>query len=133
MNKLSELNNLTTLRMISEKLPGELLKREYAKARAAKKSQPGTTELDIFDSFMTEQYQIEKEKSKFEDNEPEVRQEVRQSKAFKGHCKNCSGYGHKTVDCPSPGNLTGGAGQGGGARAGGGQQGKVNYVGAPKQ
>ena len=63
VNKLSELNNLTTLRMISEKLPGELLKREYAKDRAAKKSQIGTTELDIFDSFMTEQYMIEKEKS----------------------------------------------------------------------
>ena len=128
VNKLSELNNLTTLRLITEKLPGELLKREYAKARAAKKSQPGTTELDIFDSFMTEQYKVEKEKSKFEDNEPAT-----QSKGFRGHCNNCSGYGHKTVDCPSPGNLPGSAGQGSGARAGGGQQGKINHLGVSKQ
>ena len=129
VNKLSELNNLTTLRMISEKLPGELLKREYAKDRAAKKSQIGTTELDIFDSFMTEQYKVEKEKSKFEDNE-----QVRQSKFFRGHCNNCSGYGHKTVDCPSPGNQSGSAGgQGGGNKLGAGQGKVVNHIGTSKQ
>ena len=63
VNKLSELDNLTTLRMLAKKLPGEHLKWEYAKARVAQKNQSGTTELDIFDSFMTEQYMIEKEKS----------------------------------------------------------------------
>ena len=110
--------------MLAKKLPGEHLKWKYAEARTDKKSQLGTTELDIFDSFMTEHYIVVKEKSKFENND-----QGGQSKVFKGHCNNCSGYGHKTMDCPSPGNLLGG-----GARAGGGQQGKVlNHIGVSKQ
>ena len=84
VNKLSELNNLTTLKMISERLPGELLKREYAKSRALKKGQAGVTELDIFDAFMLEQYNVEKERSKFDENE------VKSPKFFRGHCNNCS-------------------------------------------
>ena len=63
VNKLSELDNLTTLRMLAKKLPGEHLKWKYAEARVGQRNQSGTTELDIFDRFMTEQYKVEKEKS----------------------------------------------------------------------
>ena len=122
VNKLSELNNLTTLKMISERLPGELLKREYAKSRALKKGQAGVTELDIFDAFMLEQYNVEKERSKFDENE------VKSPKFFRGHCNNCSGYGHKTNDCPTPKNSTPNSSQGQSHR-----NGKVNVVGTKKQ
>ena len=98
VNKLSELNNLTTLKMITEKLLGELLRTEYAKVRSVKKFQAGVTELDIFDIFMCDQYKIQKEKSKFDTTDDQSRS----VKSFKGNCNNCGGLGHRSQSCPSP-------------------------------